>query len=93
MSNNNSNEDVFMEITNKDIWDKIETSIETIKDLRDNVTQLKDDNKLGHQSIIDRQDYTNGKVKNNRRLIIAAFTIGGSAFMFLLGVIVRHLGG
>jgi len=55
-------EQTFMKITNKDIYEQIQT--------------LRRDNEVQHKQILIRQKETNGKVRANRWMITTIITVG-----------------
>lgn len=68
MTKKNSDDKTFVRITNKDIYERI-LSID--KKLEEFVLT----NQQQHSEIIQRQDYTNGKVKLNRWIATTAISI------------------
>ena len=71
-------DDVFIEITNKDIYDKLE--------------EIERDNNRAHSAIISRQDRTNGSVKLNKWVATTALSISLIALGFLFNHIVKFGG-
>jgi hypothetical protein len=64
---NMANKDVFVEITNKEVWSKL-------NDIERYLTTFGEKNQEDHTQIIRRQDLTNGKVK--RATYLATLSIG-----------------
>jgi len=58
--------------------------------LLEKLVNLKDDNDKDHESIMQKQDYTNGTVKKHDKLI-NRFLGGASVLMFILTVILIPL--
>ena len=77
------NDGVFVEITNKEIYNSIK---ELNKKIDEKLGQFTDNNTQEHNYIIQRLDRTNGKVKLNSWMATTAITIAIVVIGLLFGI-------
>ena len=77
---------MFYEITNEKIW-------EMLQDIKKDIQQFKLDNEKGHNKLMKKIDYTNGKVRLTRWMAILSLGLA-SAFVslaiFLITFVMNH---
>lgn len=75
-----TNDEVFVRITNKDIYNEI-------RNLTKVVTDFKSNNNIGHSKIIQHQRKTNGRVNLNKWIATTAL----SFVIIVIGFLVQHV--
>jgi len=76
--------DVFIEITNSDIYNKI---IQENSDLKGMINDLQKDNDKAHIEIIKHQLNTNGKVRLNRWMSGVAIMVSLMAIGYIFAIL------
>jgi len=77
-----SNTNTFVKITNNDVYNKLIQLEKSIADFH--ITNIEQ-----HNSIIAKQDYTNGRVKKSMWIASTAITISLMAIGFIFQVIIK----
>lgn len=70
--NKRGNDDPFITITNRDLWDRLERFEEKFTE---KFSQFEKINELQHKELSVKQSFTNGKVKLNRWIASTTFGI------------------
>lgn len=67
---NRSDDDTFITITNRDLWNRLEKFEEKFEEKFNNFEKV---NETQHKELNDNQSFTNGKVRWNRWLASTTF--------------------
>ena len=85
MAKTKKDNEMFLEITNKDVYIEMKNGFVALHDKIDSFCKT---NQEDHGEIMSRQDKTNGKVKTSTWMA----TTGLLMFMALLGWFIAHIG-
>ena len=80
----NCNNNTFVKITNKDIFEEVQS---LKKDNQKRMDDLSEKIDFVKEEITSRQDVTNGKVKNTKWIATTAMTVG----FLVVGLLFEHL--
>lgn len=80
MTKISSNKNNFVTITNQDIYNEI-------KSLHDRFDVFSKTNQIEHNNIIQKQSFTNGKVKLNRWMSTTAISL----VIIIIGLLFNHI--